>query len=419
MLKRLQSATAKDQTLQILKEYTIRVGRQNQIFDPSLMPYHQHHDEIVYNYDLLLKGQRIIIPTSMHSEIQTKIHQGHQGQDNCILRARHSVFWPRISHEIVELVSRCSECLTQHNCQQQETLLQHDIPDTPWTKVAYDLFTIYGKGYLLVVDYHSKYIEVAHLEKPADSSTVIRATKNIFSRHGIPKSVFTDNGPQFIANEYKQFATSWDFDHNDTSSPHFPQSNVLAERTVQTVKRTLKKAHKSGQDIHFALLVLNTTPSRDGLSPAFKMFNRNSRTTLPSAIPNNHRCIAKDPKPKNYHDKRVKDLPKLQPETVVRMRIDTDKSRKETGKIVEKCEQHRSYLVMNSKGNIVRHNRPHLLPTAEESHVHPNYDNLPCSSKTTHEQSIQPTSVKPASRVEQSQPPITVTRSGRTVCRPA
>ena len=152
MLKRLQSETAKDQILQILKEYTIKGWPSKPNIDPSVMSYYQHRDDIVYNYDLLLKGQHIIIPTSMHSEIKTKIHQGHQGQDKCILRARHSVFWPGISHEIIELVSHCSECLTHRNRQQQETLLQHDIPDTPWTKVACDLFTIYGKDYLLVVD---------------------------------------------------------------------------------------------------------------------------------------------------------------------------------------------------------------------------------------------------------------------------
>ena len=104
MLKRLQSETANDQTLQILKEYTIKGWPSKPNIDPSLMPYHQHHDDIVYNYDLLLKGQHIIIPTSMHSEIKTKIHQGHQGHDKCVLRARHSVFWPGISHEIIELV---------------------------------------------------------------------------------------------------------------------------------------------------------------------------------------------------------------------------------------------------------------------------------------------------------------------------
>ena len=183
----------------------------------------------------------MIFPPNMRSEIKSSIHQGHQGQDRYILRARNSVFWPGINHEIIELVSQCSECLNHHNREKHESLLPHDIPNTPWTKVACDLFTIYGKEYLLIVDYHSQYFEIALLDQPADASAVIRATKKIFSRHGIPKTVFSDNGPQFIANEYKQFANTWDFYHSNTSSPHFPQSNGLVERRIQTVKRTLKK----------------------------------------------------------------------------------------------------------------------------------------------------------------------------------
>ena len=146
MLQRLQSETATDSTLQKLKEYTLKGWPSKQNVNPSLTPYYHHRDDIVYNYDLLLKGQRIIIPANMRSEIKHTIHQGHHGQDKCILRARSSVFWPGINHEIIELVSQCSECLNHRNIQKQETLLLHDISSTPWTKVACDLFTIYGKA---------------------------------------------------------------------------------------------------------------------------------------------------------------------------------------------------------------------------------------------------------------------------------
>ena len=427
MLHRLQSETASDPTLQKLREYTINGWPSKPDVDPSLMPYYQHRDDIVYNYDLLLKGQRIIIPSNMRSEIKSTIHQGHQGQDKCIVRARNSVFWPGINHEIVELVSQCSECLNHRNRHQKETLLPHDIPKTPWTKVACDLFTIYGKDYLLIVDYHSKYFEVAPLEKPADAPSVIRATKKIFSRHGIPKSVFSDNGPQFVANEYKQFAKTWDFDHTDTSSPHFPQSNGLVERTIQTVKRTLKKAHESGQDVYLALLALNTTPSPDGKSAAFKMFNRNPRTTLPSIVPNKSRQVLKDLKSKHYHNRRAKDLSDLEPGTIVRMRIDTDSSWKESGKIVEKCQQPRSYLVLNSKGNLVRRNRRHLMPTSSEAfQVQPNYDHLHLAAPNEAIAELPPTpthtNIQPPPGVEAEQTQAstaTTTRSGRQSRRPA
>ena len=55
--------------------------------------------------------------------------------------------------------------------------------------MACDLFKMYGKDYLLVVDYHSEYFEVAHLGNLADSPTFIHATKKIISHHGIPKTM--------------------------------------------------------------------------------------------------------------------------------------------------------------------------------------------------------------------------------------
>ena len=223
-------------------------------------------------------------------------------------------------------------------------------------KVACDLFTIYGKEYLLIIDYHSRHFEIAPLKKTVDSSAVIRATKKIFSHHGMPKAIFSDNGPQFTANEYKQFAKTWDFDHN-TSSPHFPQSNGLVERKIQTVKRTLKKAQESGHDVHLALLTLTTTPSHDGKSPAFMLVNRNPRSPLPSIIPNKSHLIPTNHKIKQYHDRHATNLQELAPGAAVRMRIHSDTSWKERGKIIERCQQPRLNLVLNSKGNIVRCNR--------------------------------------------------------------
>ena len=71
--------------------------------------------------------------------------------------------------------------------------------------------------------------------------------KMMFSRLGIPEIVRSDNGTQYSSREFKQFATSWGFDHV-TSSPEYPRSNGMAERHVQTVKDLLTKAKDSGKD---------------------------------------------------------------------------------------------------------------------------------------------------------------------------
>ena len=71
--------------------------------------------------------------------------------------------------------------------------------------------------------------------KNKESPTVVHHTNEIFSKFGIPL-VYSDNGPEFVAKEYTDFSKEWDFLH-DTSSPTYPESNGLVERSIQTVKK--------------------------------------------------------------------------------------------------------------------------------------------------------------------------------------
>jgi hypothetical protein len=58
------------------------------------LPY-RIREEIVYNNGLLLKGQNIIIPSSLRSTMETILHQGHTVlKDAKINRAQQSVYWP-------------------------------------------------------------------------------------------------------------------------------------------------------------------------------------------------------------------------------------------------------------------------------------------------------------------------------------
>ena len=105
----------------------------------------------------------------MQMDVKNCIHHGHLGVVRCKRRARESVFWPNLNNEIELMLSQCSECLDERNRQQKVTLIEHDVPKRPWEKVGADLMTIHGSDYLLVVDYYSKYFEIAPLETPSDS----------------------------------------------------------------------------------------------------------------------------------------------------------------------------------------------------------------------------------------------------------
>jgi hypothetical protein len=62
-----------------------------------------------------------------------------------------------------------------------------EFPNRPWEKVASDLFEHNKQSYLLVVDYYSRYIEIARLHSTS-SNAVINHLKSIFARHGIPQT---------------------------------------------------------------------------------------------------------------------------------------------------------------------------------------------------------------------------------------
>lgn len=72
---------------------------------------------------------------------------------------------------------------------------QDEEPEKPSLKIGADLFTLFGKNFLVVIDYSSNYPEVAKLENLSSPNTISHM-KAIFASHGLPRVVMTDNGPQ-------------------------------------------------------------------------------------------------------------------------------------------------------------------------------------------------------------------------------
>ena len=94
------------------------------------------------------------------------------------------------------------------------------LPEFPWQQVGTDLFELKGQHYLLVVDYFSRFPEVIKLASTTCIHVIVMF-KAIFSCHGIPEIVRSDNGPQFSSSEFEQFVKSYGF-RQVMSSPHYP-----------------------------------------------------------------------------------------------------------------------------------------------------------------------------------------------------
>lgn len=240
----------------------------------ELAPFWSEKNSLTLNGQLLLRGQRIVIPGELRGEILQQLHSGHQGIVKCRARARQSVWWPGLSVHIKQMVENCNIC-SQHRAEQREPLLTTAVQERPWQRVETDLFCWENSTYLLIVDYFSRYIEVAHL-RVATAETVVAALKDVFARHGTPETVMSDNGPQYSGSVFHSFAKAYGFAHV-TSSPRYPQANGEAERAVATVKGLWKgKGDKAA-----ALQTYRATPLESGYSPAQLLMGRQIRTGVP------------------------------------------------------------------------------------------------------------------------------------------
>ena len=169
----------------------------------------------------------------------------------------------------------CVECRkhVRVNC---EPMISTPLPEYPWQVARSDLFHHKSDTYLLVVDYFSRYPEMLKLSK-AISQGIINALRPIFARHGVSEILRSDNRPQYISQDMTEFATTYSF-NQITSSAHYPKSNGLAERTVQTLKIMLEKSKHP----YLALLSHRATPLYwCGMSPSQLLMGRQIRTTLP------------------------------------------------------------------------------------------------------------------------------------------
>ena len=97
----------------------------------SLTPYLSVSGEITVVDGLLMRGGRIIIPSTLHSSILEKLHTGHQGISKCRERARSSVWWPGLSKQLETLINNCSKCNKFLN-QAVEPLIPSALPNLPW-----------------------------------------------------------------------------------------------------------------------------------------------------------------------------------------------------------------------------------------------------------------------------------------------
>ena len=371
-LEEIRNATAQDTTMMTLKG-TIESGwpEKKSEVPQELRPYWNYRDEMNEACGIIFKGQKIVVPLTLRKEMLKIIHSSHLGMVKCKQRARDILFWPQMGKDIEEVISKCDICLECQSSNPKEPMISEKPATRPWESISTDLFKWDGDDYLLIVDSYSHFIEIAKLSNTT-SQTVVMHTKSILARHGIPRTVKSDNGPQYTAEEYKKFSKEWKFNHV-TTSPYHPQANGLAEKSVQIIKNLLTKAKMDNKDPYLSLLEYRNTSVYDLGSPAQLCMSRRLNSLLPCTpeqlapqVIDSSRVVEvmkrKQLMSKEYYDQGTKQLSILKPNDAVRIQM---QGRWVPGVIIRQAETPRSYIVKGPSGREYQRNRKHLRKVNE------------------------------------------------------
>ena len=317
-------------------------------------PYHTRRNELSCEQNCILWGSRVIMPQALRGKMLKELHWEHPGVCAMKALARTCVWWPKMDEEIEREIKLCSVCQNVRSSPPSAPLIPWKWATRPFQRIHIDFCQKGSDYFLVVIDSHSKWIEVQHMTSITTEKT-INELRLIFAQHGLPEEVVSDNGPQFVSNEFAEFMHKNGIKHTLTP-PYHPQSNGAAERAVRVVKEALVKqvleGNKSRSIKHRLadfLLRYRTTPhSTTGAMPAELLMRRRLRTRLSLVKPDLAQTIeSKQNKQKKYKDFKSHQDRLFVENDIVRVRNTQASSNTERwilGRVVKVCGP-RTYLV--------------------------------------------------------------------------
>ena len=193
--------------------------------EKDLQPYFQRQNEITIEEGCLLWGSRVIIPPQGRIQVVEELHEAHPGIVKMKGLARSFVWWPGIDVELEQKVKSYLECQSSKKLPIVAPLHPWEWPDRPWSRIHIDYAGPFMGRMFLVVDAHSKWLEVLPTSQ-AMSTVTIEKLRCIFATFGLPEIIVSDNGTAFTSKEFQEFTQANGIVHIKTA-PYHPASKQL------------------------------------------------------------------------------------------------------------------------------------------------------------------------------------------------
>lgn len=237
--KLIAARTKEDSVLSQVYDYVMNGWPSVEKVDANIKPFARNKNSLASEDGCVYYGNNIVIPTKLQKIILELIHENHAGIVKMKLIARSYVWWPTLQHDIESYAQNCEICQSTRSVPKEIVKTKWQPASFPFERVHLDFFFSNGKTFLILVDAYSKFVEIA-IMKTTVVNSLIKELQNVFDLFGFPTKLVSDNGPPFNSAVFRKYCETHGIVFLN-SPPYHPQSNGLAERSVQTAKKALNR----------------------------------------------------------------------------------------------------------------------------------------------------------------------------------
>ena len=286
ILSKIQDETKKDPILKKLKEIITEETWEQYRTHPEIGQYYPVKDELYLAEGLIFRMNKIIPPEALKTKIVNKAHKmGHFGITRTKQMLRAKYWFPMMNKMVESMLAQCYECTVTTKEHRTCPIKSQAIPETEWNTVCLDFGGPYPDGHynLVVVDKRTRYPDV-EVVKSTSAKPTIQALRKMFTTHGIPRRVESDNGPPFNSTQFAEFAQELGFHHHRVTPEH-AQANGEAESFMKVLNKMeqICQLQKTDQNkaLQETLMGYRSTPHpATNKSPYEALMHRQVRTMI-------------------------------------------------------------------------------------------------------------------------------------------
>lgn len=255
---------------------------------------------------LVWQGKRLLIPddlplrTQLISELHDTATGGHFGRDKTQSALRCRFLWKGMMSQAAQYVNGCDTCQRVKHSQQSTPGLLMPLPvpeeiDSHWTMDFVTGLPRTARGRDAIQGHFSRGGSIKRL---AATDTTVDASRaadcfidSVVRHHGVPASIVSDRGPQFVSRVWKTLWARLGTTLSMSTAYH-PQTDGLSEREQRTMSTWLKafcSDHPEDWDLLLPLaeLALNCMPqAASGIAPYELLYGRNPAHSVDRALSN-------------------------------------------------------------------------------------------------------------------------------------